>query len=94
MTVNTGRRAVVFKKPFLLDGFDEVLAVGAYVVEFDEVPMDGVSFIANRPVSTRINKSERPERQGGSGVLTIDPNELNAALMRDHEPEPVFHEGQ
>ena len=53
---------------------------GQYVVETDEELLEPLSFTAYRRVATIINI------RLGSGIsraLTIDPNDLDAALWRD-----------
>ena len=83
MTIRTSRKTVIFGRPFTLRGFDEVLPAGAYTVETDEEPLEGISFLAYHRISTLLHLHGKP----GSGVLkrvlTIDPNELDAALERD-----------
>lgn len=48
MTTRTSKRTVVFRRPFVLGGFDEVLPAGAYNVETDEELLEGISFPAYR----------------------------------------------
>ena len=82
MTVRTSKRTVTFAKPFVLGGFDEVLPAGPYIVETDEAPVEGISFLAYRRILTLLHL---PGKTGHrlAGVLTIDPKELEAALERD-----------
>jgi hypothetical protein len=81
MTVRTTKRAVTFAKPFVLGGFDEVFPAGTYDVETDEEVLDGISFLAYRKVLTLLHlpaTSHHPSR-----TLTVDSNDLDAALERD-----------
>ena len=82
MTVRTSQKTVTFRRPFVLGGFDEVLPAGIYVVETDEVLVEGISFLAYRRILTLLHL---PEKTGHrlAGVLTIDPKELDAALERE-----------
>ena len=72
-----------------MGGFDEVLPAGAYIVETDEELLQGISFPAYRRISTLIYLHAKPGNPGRRQALTIDPNELDAALMRDQAPEDI-----
>lgn len=86
MTARTSTKTVTFRKPFVLGEFDEVFAAGAYRVETDEELLEGISFPAYRRVLTVIYLHAKSDRPGLTRVLTIDPNELDAALKRDQAP--------
>ena len=83
MTIRTSKKTVTFKRPFILGGFDEVLPAGAYDVETDEELLEGISFPAYRRTLTLIHLHAKPRHPGLTQTLTIDPNELDAALARD-----------
>jgi len=89
MAIRTSKKTVTFTKPFVLGGFDEVLPAGAYSVETDEELLEGVSFPAYRRILTLIHLHPRPSHPGLTRTLTIDPNELDAALQRDQAPAEV-----
>ena len=80
MTVRTTKTAVTFANSFVLGDFDEVLPPGTYDVETDEELLQDLSFHAYRRVLTLIHLSGP---RGLSRVLTVDPNDLDAALRRD-----------
>jgi len=86
MTIRTSKKTVTFRKPFVLGGFDEVLPAGAYSVETDEELLEGVSFPAYRRKLTVIRLRAKSNNPGLTRSLTIDPNELDAALKRDQAP--------
>jgi hypothetical protein len=86
MTVRTSKKTVNFRKPFVLGGFDEVLPAGAYNVETDEELLEGISFPAYRRKLTVIHLHAESDNPGLTRTLTIDPNELDAALKRDQAP--------
>lgn len=86
MTKRTSKKTVTFRKPFVLGGFDEVLPAGAYNVETDEELLDGISFPAYRRILTVIHLHAKSDNPGLIRTLTIDPNELDAALKRDQAP--------
>ncbi len=86
MTIRTSKKTVTFKRPFVLGGFDEVLPAGAYSVETDEELLDSVSFPAYRRTLTVMRLHPKPTHPGLTQTLTIDPNELDAALKRDQAP--------
>ncbi|WP_342236396.1 hypothetical protein [Inquilinus sp. OTU3971] len=86
MTMRTSSRTVTFARPFTLSGIDGPQPPGTYTVETDEEPIDGSSPPVYRRVATMIRLPGRP----GSGelvqVVTVDPEELAAALLRDGVP--------
>ena len=83
MAIRTSTKIVTFKRPFILGGFNEVLPAGAYSVETDEEPIEGISFLVYRRIMTLIHLPARSGNPGLTRTLTIDPNELEEALMRD-----------
>ena len=89
MTVRTSEGTMTFRRPFVLSWFDEVLPAGAYNVETDEEPLEGISFPAYRRILTVLYLHAMPGRQGQTRVLPIDPNELEPVLKRDREREEI-----
>jgi hypothetical protein len=87
MTTRTSKKTVTFRRPFALGGFDEMLPAGAYSVEMDEELLEGISFAAYRRILTVIHLHSRSGHPGLTRALTIDPNELDAALERDRAPK-------
>ena len=83
MTMRTSEKTVTFRRPFVVGGFDEVLPAGAYSVETDEELLEGISFAAYRRTSTLIHLHAKPSRPGLTWILSVDPNELDAALRRE-----------
>lgn len=88
MTIRTIKIAVTFAKPFRIGAFDEELPAGVYDVETDEELLEGVSFLAYRRISALIHLHAEAGRPGLRQTLTIDPKELDAALLRDRSPGP------
>jgi hypothetical protein len=86
MATRTSKETVTFAKPFVLGGSDEVFPKGAYVVETDEELLEGISFPAYRRILTLIHLHSEPKYPGRFRTLTVDPTELEAALMRDKPP--------
>jgi len=81
--VRTRRETVTFARPFRLRGVDEAQPAGAYTVETDEEPIEGLSFMAYRRVATVIFL---PLARGGAGsfqAVPVDPPALEAALAAD-----------
>jgi len=83
MMIHTYKRTVTFRQPFTLKSIDEVLPAGAYTVETDEEPLTGISFLGYRRIQTLLHLPGKPGQTGPSRLLTIDPNELDAALRYD-----------
>ncbi len=78
MTTRTSENTVTFKRPFVLDGFDEAFPAGIYSVETDEELLEGLSYLAYRRVANVIQLHSRSDRPGLTRALTIDPHELDA----------------
>ncbi len=89
MTIRTSKKTVTFMRPFVLGGFDELLPAGDYSVETDEQLLEDISFPVYRRLLTLIHLQAKPGRPGLVRTLTIDPNELDAALKRDQAPAGV-----
>jgi len=89
MTIRTSEKTVTFTNPFVLGGFDEVLPAGVYSVETDEELLEGISFPAYRRILTVIHLHAEPNKPGLARTLTVDPNDLDAALQRDQAPAEV-----
>lgn len=87
MTTRTSKKIVTFRRPFVLGGFNEVLPAGTYNVETDEELLEGISFPAYRRILTLLHLQPQPGRPGLTEALTVDPNELDAALVRDQAPK-------
>ena len=87
MTTRTSKKTVTFRRPFVLGGFDEVLPAGRYDVETDEELLEGISFPVYRRILTLLHLHPKPGRPDLTETLTVDPNELDAALERDRAPK-------
>jgi hypothetical protein len=83
MTTRTLTKTVTFRRPFSIGGFDELLPAGDYCVETDEELLVGLSFSSYRRVLTVIHLPAASGNPNLTRSLTIDPNELDAALIRD-----------
>jgi hypothetical protein len=79
MTTRTTRKTVTFREPFLLSGVGTTQPPGTYDVDTDEETIESRSMIGYRRIATFIHV----HRNGDTQVFSIDPVELEAALMRD-----------
>jgi hypothetical protein len=79
----TSDATVTFKRPFVIDGFEQELPPGDYVVETEEELIQGLSFPAYRRVSTTLRVDRIPGRPGQTESWQIVPEALEAALARD-----------
>jgi len=92
MTTRPNNKKITFRRPFTLAGFGEELPAGAYTVETDEELVEGISFPVYRRIATLIHLHSQA---GLTQTLTIDPQELDAALARDQALEAISeHERQ
>ncbi len=83
MTTRTTTKTVTFANPFTLRPLDEVLEPGDYAVETDEELLDGLSFMAYRRILALVHLPAQVGHPGTTRTLSVDPNELDAALTRD-----------
>lgn len=82
MTTRTTEQTVSFQHAFALKGSDRVYPAGAYRVVTDEEPIEGLSFLAYRRVSTMMFA---PAARGNGSIemIVVDPIELDAARLRE-----------
>jgi hypothetical protein len=85
MTVRTTTESVTFGHSFTLGEFEEILPPGTYDVDTDEELLEGLSFQAYRRVLTVIRLPTASGDPSLMRALTIDPNDLDAAISRDQE---------
>jgi hypothetical protein len=76
-------KTVVFCRPFLLKGIDRTVPPGEYRVVTDEELIEGISFPVYRRVSTMIFVPAQSHGASSVEMVTIDPDDLQAALDRD-----------
>lgn len=83
----TTTKTVVFHRPFAIGGVDGLLPPGSYAVEMEEELIPGVSFLAYRRVRTTMILPIAFGITTARQVVTIDPEDLEAALVRDAQAE-------
>jgi hypothetical protein len=83
VTERTIHSTVRFAHPFVLPTIEGEQPPGTYAVETTEVPIDGLSFVAYRRVSTTIILASSQFGPGSRQVVTIDPLDLEAAQKSD-----------
>jgi hypothetical protein len=83
--IRTTDTTVVFQRPFALRGVERSLPAGTYRVITDETPIEGVSFLAYRRISTVMLV---PGGVSGQSIemVEVDPTDLENARLRDAEP--------
>lgn len=79
MALRTTRSTVTFAAPFKLKALEAVLAAGTYKIETDEEIIEG----NERTVFQRVATLLYVERDGTTQAVTVDPQDLDAALARD-----------
>ncbi len=76
MNVRTSRKSIVFSTPFSLTGVNARQPAGSYIIETDEAPVEGLSFLAYRRVSTRIALASDSKRPGVVETVEVDPADM------------------
>ncbi len=77
------RSPVTFENPFILKGLEGTQPPGTYLVITEEEELPGLSFQAWRRVSTVMYLPAMGIGSGLEQVITIDPEELAAAVKSD-----------
>jgi len=85
MPNRTTKRLVSFRQPFVLTSHDEVWPAGDYTIETEEAPLEGLTFVAYRRVETIMVVRPATGKKGVAQFITIDPLELDAALLEDRK---------
>ncbi len=83
MSERVTHSAVTSLHAFTLRDLDGLQPPGTYLIETVEEPLDTMSFLAYRRVSTTITLPAVGAAGLRRQVVTVDPDELRAALARD-----------
>ncbi|WP_454915597.1 hypothetical protein [Xanthobacter sediminis] len=92
MNIRTRDMMVTFDHPFRMSGVDDTLPAGTYHVAIDEEQLLGRSFIAYRAMATMLYTPAVSACGGTSTCLSIDPAELDAAVLRDRQASEADHD--
>jgi hypothetical protein len=79
---------VTFQNPFTLSDLEGPQPAGTYTVETVDTPLDNLSFLAWRRISTLIMVPPIDVATLQRQMILIDPLELDTALKRDAEVQP------
>jgi len=85
MTKNT-TTTVTFRRPFILDGFEQMQPAGSYIVDIEEERVDSLVVNAWRRVSTTMRL---PQPGGAIEYVPVNPEALREALLRDGAQEQM-----
>jgi hypothetical protein len=86
MQTRTRKTEVTFRRPFTLEGFDEVLPAGVYRVESDDDILDAMFLPECLRASAVLHLHARPGSPMYTQTLTVPWQELEMALARDRGP--------
>jgi hypothetical protein len=90
VTVRTTRTTNSFSQPFELRDIDDIQPAGDYLLDTDEVLIEGLSRLAYRRVATLLHLPSTSRPQGRAELLSVSPAELDAAL-RSKSPQAPHH---
>jgi hypothetical protein len=85
MTTRSTRKLLTFRYSFSLKGVDRLLPAGDYQVITDEAVIEDLSFPVYRRTSTMILAPSSPHEPTSIEMLTVDPDDLKQAHLRDSE---------
>ncbi len=90
MTTRMTSTTVSFKHPFVLAHGQVALPAGDYDIDTYEDPIDGLSFIAYRRVSTTIAVAHAQLGDATTSarqrqIIEVDPDDLARAIKHDQE---------
>ena len=83
MTARSHSSSVVFNHPFELKGVDRILPPGDYRIVADEELIEELSFPVYRRIATMMFVPAASHHASSVEMVTIDPQELQAAQERD-----------
>ena len=89
LTLRTTQRTVTFTRPFKLGESCEHYPAGRYSIETDEELLEDASFPAYLRKATMMQLIADPRRPGITEIVTIDPQQLEAALAADTPEVPM-----
>ena len=79
MTTRTSHSQVIFRRPFRLEGMDAPAPAGSYEMAIEEEQLDTQTIEAWRQTAVIL----QVKTAGVTEYVTIDPQELRDALLRD-----------
>jgi len=79
MTTRTSHSQVTFRRPFRLEGMDAPAPAGSYEMAIEEEQLDTQTIEAWRQTAVIL----QVKTAGVTEYVTIDPQELRDALLRD-----------
>ncbi len=82
MALRTTKSTITFAAPFKLEGWEEAQPAGRYDIETDEEVIEGNGRTIYRRVATLLILRSH----GMTRTITVDPGQLEAALVRDMAP--------
>jgi hypothetical protein len=83
MATRTTSATITFRHAFTLQNVEGEQRPGSYRVETDEASIEGLSHSGWRRVSTQLHLPSIEQSPLSRQVVTIDPADLQAALMKD-----------
>jgi hypothetical protein len=79
---------ILFKHPFVINGYKDILPAGSYRLEVEEERIGTLSFMAYKRKQVTLHLKANPKRPGRSEMLTLPPHEVDAALAWDRRCDP------
>ena len=84
MMTRTSSATVVFRRPFVLAGFETMQPAGSYIVDIEEEQVDSLVVNAWRRVATTMRL---PQPGGAIEYIPVNGHALDEALLRDGAQE-------
>jgi hypothetical protein len=81
--MRTTHTTIAFRRPFIIAGFDAGLPAGNYLVDVDEEPIEGLSFLAHRRVGAILYLPAGSTAGTCRYAVPMTTADLDAAVRRD-----------
>jgi hypothetical protein len=91
MAVRTTETSVTFRRPFMLDAFDNPQPAGAYRLVIDDEEIEGLTFLAYRRTATMLHIPVASASFSLDDVYFVTASELAAAMEADARISLAFH---
>lgn len=88
MSTMIREESIVFRRPFCLEGVEDIQWAGTYFVQIEEEIVESLSVYAVRRISTSILVPIHPGHAGSTQSMLVEQRDLEEAIRQDALPAP------